>query len=282
MIAKNLKFLRKHFGDKQEVLAKLLNVPQSNISNYENKKKPIPIEILDKISIRYSVSIDDITNKDLSLEFDTPQPIDLKNAVSVGENMFPLLSSNVAKTNNNFNRAYKYVIESLQIEKLEMFYSKTSVLEHAIELFQKAWKESNTYVALSNSITVILLIYVFYYQNGLNIGQELLTKGKLSPQEIQNALLKDPSKPLPKNPYENKRKAFFEKYEDLLYDNIKKLKSNSRFSDLGDYYLAMCYYFGFADDCVDYNTASTTGICMLIQQEKLDNEYARKFIESIP
>ena len=53
MIAKNFKFLYKHFKDKQEVLAKMFNVPQSNISGYVNGTKPIPVDILQKIAITF-------------------------------------------------------------------------------------------------------------------------------------------------------------------------------------------------------------------------------------
>ena len=43
MVAKNFKFLYRYYKDKQEVLAQMLHVPQSNISAYINGKKPIPI-----------------------------------------------------------------------------------------------------------------------------------------------------------------------------------------------------------------------------------------------
>ena len=70
MVAKNFKFLYRYYKDKQEVLAQMLHVPQSNISAYINGKKPIPTDVLNNISVRYNVPIDDLVNKDLSVEFD--------------------------------------------------------------------------------------------------------------------------------------------------------------------------------------------------------------------
>lgn len=282
MIVKNFKFLYRYYKDKQEVLAQMFHVSQSNISAYINGKKPIPTDILNSISIRYGVSIDDLMNKDLSLEYDSPQTVGLNDAVSFSENMFPILTSNVAKTNDNFNRAYEMLHSSLQIDNIENLYRKIGSLEHVISLFQKAWEESNTYVALSNSLSTILLIYVFYSQRGIKIGQELLDKGSLTSFDIESTFLRDPNKPIEKNPYEQQQKSFFQKYDDLVYHNIKLLKDNNHFSALGDFYLAMCYFLGFAEDFLEYEICSQTGLYMLIQLCKLENTYAEKIMESLP
>ena len=282
MIAKNFKFLYKHFNDKQEVLAKMFNVPQSNISGYVNGTKPIPIDVLQKIATRYGVSVDDLSNKDLSLEFGSPQTIELKDILSFGKNMLPIFTSNIAETNDNFNLAYNILLDSLSVGRMDVFYGKINVLEHAITLFQKAWEESNTYIALSNCLSTVLLIYSFYTQRGIHIGQELIEKGSLNSLDIESSFLRDPRKPEEPNPYEKKQKDFFEKYDDLVYENIKLLKSNTQFSELGDYYLAMCYYLGFAEDVLEYEKCFQTGSYMLLQLLKLDNKYADKFFETLP
>lgn len=113
MLSKNFKFLYQYYKDKQEVLARMLHVPQSNISAYINGKKPIPTDVLQNIAIRYNVSIDDLINKDLSLEFDSPQTLTVADAVNFSENMYPILTSNVAKTNDSFNAAYDLLQHSL-------------------------------------------------------------------------------------------------------------------------------------------------------------------------
>ena len=84
------------------------------------------------------------------------------------------------------------------------------------------------------------------------------------------------------NSYITQQKCFFEKYYDLIYDNIKQLKKNPQFSDIGDYYFALCFVIGFTEDYLDYESSVQTGIYMLIQLCKLNNTYAENFIESIP
>lgn len=282
MVAKNFSFLYKHFKDKQADLAKMLDVPQSNISAYVNGKKIIPVDKLQKIADRYDVTIDDLLNNDLSLDYDSPQTIELKDIMSFGESMLPILTSNVAQTNENFNRAKGILIDFLKLDDVDVFYGRISVLEHAITLFQRSWKESHSYVALSNAITTILLIYAFYSQKNIQLGQKLIKNGKLTSFDIEQSFLRDPRNPPLKNPYEEKQKAFFEKYDDVVYENIKLLKSNTRFSELGDYYLALCYFVGFAEDYIEYEQCSHTGFHMLIQLSKLDNKYADKFFDTMP
>lgn len=282
MVAKNFKFLYRYYKDKQEVLAQMLHVPQSNISAYINGKKPIPTDVLNNISIRYNVPIDDLVNKDLSVEFDSPQTVTLDDAAHIAESMFPILTSNVAKTNDNFNRAYELLSASLQLEDVTVFCKSIRDLERAVTLFQKAWEESDTYVALANSLSTILLVYAFYTQRGIKIGQALLNSGALNTFDIKSTFLRNPNKPDAINPYEDQKKRFFEKYDDLVYQNIKLLKNNTQFSALGDFYLAMCYFVGFAEDFMEYEVCSQTGMYMLLQLCKLDNKYADSFIESLP
>lgn len=281
MIAKNFKFLYKHYKDKQKVLAKMFGVSQSNISAYVNGKKPIPADILNCISVRYSVSIEDLINKDLSKEYDFPINLELEEIASLGQNIIPILTSNVAESNGSFIRANeKLIFYYYKLEKIEDIHANIYRLEHAITLYQKAWEESGSYVALSNCISTVLIMYMSFNQRGIAIGQELINKGKLTTFDIQNIFLRDPNKNLQETPYRKQQIRIFEKYEDLVYKNIKLLKGNASFSELGDYYLALCYVLGFADDCIEIESCQNTGYLMMFQLCNLDNKYAEKLLDN--
>ncbi|MBQ3602205.1 MAG: helix-turn-helix transcriptional regulator [Clostridia bacterium] len=281
MATKNFHFLWKFHKDKQTELAKMFCVSQSDISAYVNGKSEIPVDVLGKIAYRYNVSIDDLTTKDLSIEYDNPQTIGLEQAMNVSARMFPFLTSNKAKNNENFNSAYNITMQALQVEDVQTLDGKICIFEHAIDLYGKAWEESKTYVALSNSISLILFIYAFYSQRNLEIAQELMTKGSLSDLELRQKLLRNPNKPVAINKYENKRKGVFDKYNELVFKNIKLLKQNVKFSDLGDFYLSMCYFQGFTDGDFDYDACVQTAFMMLIQQYDLNNKYAENFLDCI-
>lgn len=279
LIAKNFKFLLKFHKDKQEILAKMFGVSQSTISEYANGKMPIPIEIAEKIAYRYSITIDDLTSKDLSFEYDKPQTISIEQAIDVGNRMFPFFTSSIAETNNNFNHAYEITMTILNTKDVNTLDSKIFSVEFAIELYKKAWKKSKTYVALSNTISLILFVFVFYSQQNEDIVQNIITKGKVDYFEIQQSLLRDPRKSNPVNKYESKRKVFLDKYYNLVLEYIKFLKSNTKFNDLGDFYLAICYFLGFTDCEYDYDNCVLTALMMLTQQMEIGNKYAEKFLE---
>lgn len=282
MVNKNFRFLYKYYGDKQDVLAQMFHVTQSNISDYVTGKKKIPTDIIKKISVRYNVPIDDLMNNDLSLEFGAPQTVKLNDAIDFGENLFPILTSSIAKNNSDFNWAYKIMLESLQTDNLDSLDKSIFDLEHAVSIFQKTWKEVKTFVALANSISIILFIYAFYSQQNKNIGQDLLKNGEIKLFDIEQDCLRDPNKPIAGNPYEKQRRNIFEKYDSMVYENIKTLKSHSHFSELGDYYLALCNLLNFDDDFSDYEISYQAGLYMIIQLSKLGNKYADKFIETFP
>lgn len=282
MIAKNFKFLYKHFNHRQKTLAKEFNVPQSNISEYVNGRKPIPTDIIKKISLKYGIGIDDLMNKDLALEFDSPQTIKLKDTESFGENLLPFLTSKIARSNDNFNRAEKILSDLLQqLDRLDDFYKNISVFEHVVTLYQKAWEESKSYVAISNCLSTILLIYIFYNQCSIQVAQKLIEEESLNLFDVQFFHLHHTNNTSDLN-YKEKQAAFFEKYEDMVYSNIKLLKSKSKFSELGDYFLAICYYFGFAEDFLEFEQCSQTGAHMLLQLCKIDNKYANRFFQTFP
>lgn len=281
MITKNFKFLRRYFNDKQESLAKMLHISQSVISEWEHGKE-IPMEMLCKIAYRYNVSIDDLKNKDLSLFYEDVEEINIDTAMKISDSMFPLLTSNIATTNASFNQAYDTTISLLNLDDVNELDKNIEILRKILVLYKRAWNESSTYVALSNSITLILFFYVFYTQRGINIGQELINKEKLSELDIHTAQLRDPRKEQQSNPYEDKQHAFFNKYDDIVYEYIKILKNNKHFNELGDFYLGLCYLIGFTEDILEaYTLSYQVGLYMLIQQCKLENQYAEKFIDSI-
>lgn len=68
-LAKNLKFLRMFNKESQGDLAKKLNKSQNLISNWENEERNPTVGDLLLICRHYNVSIEDLHEKDLSMEF---------------------------------------------------------------------------------------------------------------------------------------------------------------------------------------------------------------------
>lgn len=278
MSSKNFKFFWKFHNDKQEVLSKILGVSQSTISAYANEKMTIPAHILKKIAYRYNVSVDDLLNKDLSSIYDLPLAINIDDLPEITMRTFPLLTSNIAKNNADFNKAHEINLSLFKLDNISELDSKICVYEHAIELYKKAWDESKTYVALANCISLILLISTIYGQRNLELAQMSYDKDDKETIEIK-PILRELNKSNIDNKYKDKCEAFIEKYYDVVFENIKLLKRKTEFADLGDFYLSICYLVGFVTGSFDYISCVNAAFMMLFQQFDLDNKYAEKFLE---
>ena len=67
--------------------------------------------------------------------------------------------------------------------------------------------------------------------------------------------------------------------DELLWESIKALKSDEKWSDLGDYYLALRYTNGLVDTDLSAEMNVTMGIQLMIAYAQLDNKYAKLFIQ---
>ena len=78
---------------------------------------------------------------------------------------------------------------------------------------------------------------------------------------------------------ESKRQGFISDMDELLCESIKALKSDEKWSDLGDYYLALRYTNGLVDTDLSAEMNVTMGIQLMIAYAQLDNKYAKVFIQ---
>ena len=63
MIGKALRYMRKTKGEKQEVLAKKINITQQNLSRYEREQRIVSFDIIEKIANEYNYEIYFINKK---------------------------------------------------------------------------------------------------------------------------------------------------------------------------------------------------------------------------
>jgi len=66
MLGENLKILRKRKELSQEDIAKMLDIPRSSYSGYENEASQPPIEILLKLAATFKISLDLLLGKELN------------------------------------------------------------------------------------------------------------------------------------------------------------------------------------------------------------------------
>lgn len=280
--AKNLKYLMDINGDKQIPLGKEFGVSQGSMSAYLHGKTRIPDDILLKISNKYGVTVSDLINKDISAEWDFPISItfNIDRMIDLLLLSFPQKTSRKAQKNKNFNKAFE-ISRKVYLEAVDTLDSRICIYEHAIDLYEKAWNESNTYVALINRISLILFIYSKYCQRNINISAEINENDTLEASEIQKILLRNQKNNNFVKKYEKKSKEFVSKYHNQVYENIKLLKNNPDFCELGDFFLLQCFWQGFIDEDIDYDICQQTAGLMVYQQIKLNNSYVIKLFENL-
>lgn len=278
--AKNLKYLMDINGDKQTPLGREFGVSQPSMSAYLHSNTPIPPDILLKISDKYGVPVSDLINIDLSTEWDFPISItfNIDRAIDAVLICFPQRTSRKAQKDKSFIKAFE-ISREVYLEDVDTLDSRICIYEHAIDLYEKAWNESNTYVALINRISLILFIYSKFCPQNTNIDAELIKKDTFEAPEFQKILLRSSKSKNVVNKFNKKGKEFLNRYYNQVYENIKLLKSNSDFCELGDFFLLQCFLQGFIDEDIEYDTCKKAAELMMYQQIKLNNPYTVELIE---
>lgn len=74
-----------------------------------------------------------------------------------------------------------------------------------------------------------------------------------------------------------KKQAFIHDFDKLIFDLIHELKTTKRWSQLGDYYLALRYMYGLIDTDYSDEMNQAVGIQMMLAFLQLGNKYALDF-----
>ena len=284
MVAKNLKFLRELFDEKQLVVAKSLGVSQNTISDYETQTKKIPMERILKISKRYSVSVDDLMNKDLSQIYDVQKIVSIKDICGLA--YYPQISD-IKSTNDEYNRLFESTyteVNCLWDEVLtEMFRPDFEKLDIIIKLYFDFYKQTQIYAPLVNIVSILLTIYTLNNPAVEKLSVELQDRDDDYEFELKGLLFHDIKTVKQQSTQSATQKEIFDRYNNIVYENLKilKMSKNNMYCCLGDYYLALGTYLGFVDDVLEYQDYRLVGFGMLLQLVRLDNLYAERFVDSV-
>ena len=76
----------------------------------------------------------------------------------------------------------------------------------------------------------------------------------------------------------DKKKGFIEDFDNVLFELITELKKNEKWSQLGDYYLALRYVLGIIDTGYSDEMNQAVGMQMMLAFRKVGNKYAYEFL----
>lgn len=290
MRAKNLRYLRKKYDETQTELSKQLHIPQSTLSAYETEKVNISDEHAHNIAHHYRITLYEFTYIDLSVEDIASSEngfLPPKNTLfQMMDAWFPVTPPPANCVDTFFIRGYECIC-SLHTKIQRAQYIDRSDMIDCLQLFQKSWECSKNEGALSNCISIILLLCSSYCseKNGSELAfiQSLISGKKLNYYEAKKTVLRDNPHDTTQNARTQDRMAFVQEYEDLLMGYLKQLKYSTSFEyrELADFYIACMYTVGFVDNHFPFETNHIMGFNLMAQLYTLDNQYAKHFFSPI-
>ena len=267
-LASNLKHLRKSYGETQEELAKALYLEKNTISQYESGSRKPDEETLKGIAKRYGVTMDLLLYEDLSFFPDM-----LAYFSNIDSNS--LTTARLYPIYNLDKRFDTKTIRAFEAHKQLLFGSSEEKDEVDIDLIVDAYDEayekfdidSDEFLVIAvNSLSLYMLLFSSIYneESGKQL-KDFVLKDKRSKKEISSFVL-------------NIVLPNFNDNEIFLY-LIEILKETRKYSKVADYFFALRYMFNLVDNDYDYATNQLIGSELITGLSRLNNPYAKRFIE---
>ena len=274
LLGRNIKALRKAYGETQEELAKSLNCSISAISQYESGVRSVDISTLEAIAKHYRIIVDDLMHSDLSGQ----DKINISfggvtQVVDMFKRMFPLFCSDKAMNNKSFRKGYdncSSYLDSItgngpQIEKM---------YTDCIDLFFPL--KDDFPEAAANMLSMLFYTFCFIHAsvNPTYYSSFLYPRKDNAQIKMVLSAFSEESEDVRK-----RQREFAKNTEEAFYMLVKILKKDLEWCELADYYLAMKYLVGMGNSELSKEMEITVGENMLAVLYQLDNKYVHSLVE---
>lgn len=275
-LASNLKHLRKSYGETQEELAKALYLEKNTISQYESGSRKPDEETLKGIAKRYGVTMDLLLYEDLSFVPDMlAYYSDIDSNFLMVSGIFPIYSLD--------RRFATKTIRAFEAHKQLLFGSSEVDIDLIIEAYDEAYDkfdiDSDEFLVIAvNSLSLYILLFfsIFNEESGKQL-KDFVLKDKRSKKEISSFVL---NIVLPNfNDNEIKTPQFKRDINEFFLYLIEILKETRKYSKVADYFFALRYMFNLVDNDYDYATNQLIGSELITGLSRLNNPYAKRFID---
>lgn len=277
IFGKNIKYMRKSYGFKQDAVGKGLHMGGSTIGCYETGVREPSLDSLNAIAKYFGKTTDELLNVKLyeGEEIDSKKIINVEENINILNQLFPVIEIDSNCNDPMFIKGVlkiKYIIDAISIGKnvkLEDAYE-------AIETFTKV-KDEYTYEACANILWCIFFIWNSFDENISEVkkSNERLFNGFVDRKEAIEYKFKREDRIV------DRKNDFIEEFIEPTTVLIKYLKETEQWSQLGDYYLALRYFYCMIRNGYPDGTNNLVGANMLHAFAKLDNKYAVNFLKLI-
>lgn len=279
-LGKNIKALRTLYGETREQLGKELSLSANAIWWYEKGERQPDHETLQKIAEHYYQSVDRLLNDDLAYIAFSLTDFDfgiIKNLYF--EVAFPSAKSEEAMSNPHFRKGYEIICNLHNITSDDSQLDSNSFVTALDEMLVAA-DEGEYIEAVANMLCILFMQYQMIPDpREVKRLESLLEKKKFAKALFPEITFT--SKMTVSDEAAKRKYTYASRHAEEITDLIHILKASPCYAELGDYYLAMRYLIGLADNSLSTGENQTIGKELFRQLIAMDNHYAEDFIDMI-
>lgn len=276
---KNIRLLRKAWGQTQKELGSAIGVESNTISMYENGDRTPDLTTLDSIASYYGISVDSLMHEDLS-------HIPLKNIsitwagiITLLEKLLPVIPLGKDYSDSNFEKGYARIECIWNTIKQPGGLVFESTFLDALDDFSNSFAEHATVESVANTLWLIFVMYMLLPdEHAIEAGKAVLNGLGRTKYFSKKYMIKGEN-PTSQENLARKRAYAIDQHDGII-EFISLLKETSQYSSLGDYYLALQYIIGMVinENSADLN--QQIGMEMMNAYLELGNPYALEFFRS--
>jgi len=185
--------------------------------------------------------------------------------------MFPIFKCTEGLADEYFKKGYDF-LQCIRQASINNKYVSIQQMENCMESFVQSYNTFGTIEAIANVLGFVLLIYApAFDKEKQHIGEAICKENRISKGVIKNFWLR---KEVEDDPI---KEEFIENNSDFILECISVLKKYSKWSELGDYYLALSYLVGVVDNDQREDMNNLIGEEFMYMLVQLGNKYASAY-----
>lgn len=280
-VGKNIKHLRRVYGETLSELGEAVNLSAKAIDNYESGIRTPDYYKLSSIAKHYGKTVDELLSSDLTDLPKMQMPVKgIREMVALSKIVVPLVKSDTAMNNVNFRKGYEKANKILD-DAANNINAQSSTLASIIDSFSKAVTEDDLSEAKANTIWCVWQLWSSIMDPTLVDDFSLLMFPRQGQTSDAKTLLQIKEKENKSKEVLKKRQEFIAEMESGVIELICQLKKTEEWYDLADYYLALKYLHGFVDSGLNQEMNQAVGMQMMLSLAQIKNKYASRLLISI-
>ena len=268
IVRKNMKYMRKLYSLSQKEIGEILSVTQHGVSQYENGQRQLNYELVQLLANYFRIPVEQFVKEDLSKVMVLNPSADINFVNDLFEIMFPVFSSEKALEDEAFRKGFK-MLQNIIRDSKTMKAISSEYIYSCVELFIESYNNEETLESVANAMGLMILVLApAYDKERQNIANAILKEKVINKQVIKDHVLR---KEYIKDPL---KEEFIEDNYEFILEGIRILKKASKWSDLGDYYLAVSYIMDTVNNEYDSDMNALIGEELMSTLVELENRYA--------